>query len=60
MYGEDTMINKQIPCEVYSRVTGYIRPLSAWNPGKQQEFKDRKLVFLQNEASKAPKSESFI
>ena len=31
-----------IPCEVYSRVVGYYRPVQAWNPGKQQEFKERK------------------
>ena len=29
-------------CEVYSRVTGYFRPVSNWNKGKQEEFKDRK------------------
>ena len=29
-------------CEVYSRVTGYFRPVACWNKGKQQEFKDRK------------------
>ena len=29
-------------CEVYSRVTGYFRPVANWNKGKQQEFKDRK------------------
>ena len=28
--------------EVYSRVVGYLRPVSQWNAGKQQEFKDRK------------------
>lgn len=28
-------------CEVYSRVVGYIRPVSQWNPGKQSEFDDR-------------------
>ena len=28
--------------EVYSRVTGFYRPIQAWNNGKQQEFKDRK------------------
>lgn len=27
--------------EVYSRITGYYRPLNDWNEGKQQEFKDR-------------------
>ncbi|MDD3292871.1 MAG: anaerobic ribonucleoside-triphosphate reductase [Candidatus Pacebacteria bacterium] len=28
--------------EVYSRVVGYLRPVSQWNEGKQQEFKERK------------------
>ena len=28
--------------EVYSRVTGYFRPVSNWNKGKKEEFKDRK------------------
>ena len=28
--------------EVYSRIVGYMRPISQWNPGKQQEFEDRK------------------
>jgi len=27
--------------EVYSRVVGYIRPVSQWNNGKREEFKDR-------------------
>ena len=30
-------------CERYSRITGYIRPLSQWNEGKEEEFKDRKM-----------------
>jgi len=29
-------------CEVYSRVVGYLRPVSNWNDSKQQEFKQRK------------------
>ena len=28
--------------EVYSRITGYYRPVQNWNAGKSQEFKDRK------------------
>jgi hypothetical protein len=28
-------------CEVYSRCTGYFRPVKAWNKGKKEEFKDR-------------------
>jgi ribonucleoside-triphosphate reductase len=30
------------PCEVYSRVVGYLRPIQQWNKGKQEEFKERK------------------
>ena len=28
--------------EVYSRITGYYRPVQAWNDGKSQEFKERR------------------
>ena len=28
--------------EVYSRITGYYRPIQNWNDGKQQEYEDRK------------------
>jgi anaerobic ribonucleoside-triphosphate reductase len=30
------------PCEVYSRVVGYLRPVQQWHKGKQSEYKDRK------------------
>jgi len=29
--------------EVYSRITGYYRPVQNWNDGKAEEFKERKL-----------------
>ncbi len=29
-------------CEVYSRVNGYLRPISQWNDAKVSEFKQRK------------------
>lgn len=29
--------------EVYSRITGYYRPVQNWNDGKTKEFKDRKV-----------------
>ena len=32
--------------EVYSRITGYYRPVKNWNDGKTQEFKDRKVYDL--------------
>ena len=28
--------------EVYSRVTGYFRPVANWNKGKKAEFAERK------------------
>lgn len=28
--------------EVYSRVCGFFRPVQYFNPGKREEFKDRK------------------
>ena len=33
--------------EVYSRITGYYRPVQNWNKGKAQEFKDRKTYSFQ-------------
>jgi len=33
-------------CEVYSRVCGYFRPVSNWNKGKKQEFRERKVFDL--------------
>jgi len=38
---------KAVPCEVYSRVVGYFRPVANWNPGKQVEFEERKTVRLE-------------
>lgn len=37
---------RKIPCEVYSRVVGYIRPVNQWNLGKRSEFEDRKTFKL--------------
>ena len=34
--------------EVYSRVCGYFRPVSNWNKGKKEEFKDRQTFEVQN------------
>lgn len=31
------------PCEVYTRIVGYIRPVSQFNAGKQQEVRERKV-----------------
>ena len=34
--------------EVYSRITGYYRPVQNWNVGKTQEYKDRKEYVIEN------------
>ncbi len=34
--------------EVYSRITGYYRPVQNWNDGKSQEFQDRKLYVIES------------
>ena len=38
--------------EVYSRITGYYRPVQHWNDGKAKEFKDRKLYDIGNSVFK--------
>ena len=35
------------PTEVYSRITGYYRPVKNWNIGKAQEFKERKVYNIE-------------
>ena len=40
--------------EVYSRITGYYRPVQNWNDGKSQEFKKRKVYSEANMANKKP------
>jgi ribonucleoside-triphosphate reductase (formate) len=42
--------------EVYSRVTGYFRPVKNWNRGKREEFKDRKGYDLEKSAKSEPKT----
>lgn len=34
--------SKRTPCEVYTRVMWYLRPVSAYNVGKKSEFYSRK------------------
>lgn len=40
---------KRQPCEVYTRVTGYLRPVQQFNDGKQAEFEQRKMFAVQEE-----------
>ena len=38
--------------EVYSRITGYYRPVQNWNDGKSQEFKERKTYKIETSVLK--------
>jgi ribonucleoside-triphosphate reductase len=42
------------PCEVYSRIVGYLRPVQQWNAGKREEYEKRK-TFKVPEAAPAVK-----
>ena len=40
--------------EVYSRITGYYRPVQNWNDGKAQEYKNRVVYDIDNSSLKRP------
>ncbi|MBQ8931715.1 MAG: ribonucleoside triphosphate reductase [Ruminiclostridium sp.] len=40
--------------EVYSRITGYYRPVKNWNDGKAQEYKERKVYNPEKFCGKTP------
>ena len=43
--------------EVYSRITGYYRPVQNWNDGKAQEYKNRKVYDVeQSQLKRMPRS----
>ena len=46
--------------EVYSRITGYYRPVQNWNDGKIQEFKDRKEYDIEHSVMKKKKTEAHV
>ena len=63
------LIGEQYTCplcgkkaEVYSRITGYYRPVQNWNDGKTQEYKDRKVYNIENSTLKkaAPAKEEAV
>ena len=63
------LIGEQYTCplcgkkaEVYSRITGYYRPVQNWNDGKTQEYKDRKVYNIENSTLKksAPVQEEAV
>ena len=40
--GEFMNEEKRQPCEIFSRVVGYFRPVSEWNDAQKEIFKDRR------------------
>jgi len=46
---------KMVECLVYSRVVGFLRPVSWWNKGKQQEWNDRKTFNFAKAVKRADK-----
>lgn len=42
----------KVKTEVYSRVSGYYRPVNQWNKGKQSEFADREFVNVPEEVKR--------
>lgn len=41
-FKQEPLLTNYQPCEVFSRVVGYLRPVGNWNKGKKEEFKLRK------------------
>lgn len=50
--------NERQPCDVYTRIMGYFRPISDANIGKRQEFKDR-VYFTEEVAQESEIYKSF-
>ena len=46
-------MTKKVPCEVYSRIVGYFRPVQNWNIGKKKEF-DQRVEFDLKESNLNP------
>lgn len=51
---DDVKDERRIPCEVYSRIVGYLRPIQNWNRAKRAEFRARKTYVLQSYTTKKP------
>jgi hypothetical protein len=47
-----------IMTEIYSRVSGYFRPVRQWNKGKQAEFSERKKLKIPPKEENLDESET--
>lgn len=43
-FAKEKTLQNYRQCEVYSRIVGYLRPISQWNSGKLSEFDIRKTL----------------
>lgn len=46
-FEKDRVLRGWRECEVYSRVVGYLRPISQWNDGKREEFNKRRMFEIE-------------
>ena len=46
-FSKDPVLRNYQPCEVYTRVVGYLRPVQQFNVGKQEEYKARKTFTME-------------
>lgn len=46
-FSNDPVLRHYQPCEVYTRVTGYLRPVQQFNIGKQEEYRARKTFAIE-------------
>jgi len=46
-----------LPCEIFSRITGFYTATHQWNPSKQEEFKERKTYDMTHFSTTIPKHE---
>jgi ribonucleoside-triphosphate reductase len=53
-------MKKRCEVEVFSRVTGFYRPVQSWNKGKTAEFKDRKRFNVEYESEPIENADSRV
>ena len=54
MQADDLPVAERIRCEVWTRVMGYHRPVSAFNPGKRAEHAGRRYFVEPGPAAQRP------
>lgn len=50
------MKNERTKCEIYTRVVGFLSPVSQWNAGKKAEYQDRETYNYELVPEKSPNS----